>query len=348
MKINRFYLVITILLLGILLSSCTSATATNSWTGVSANDSTVFFANGQTVLALHADSGAVIWTYPDKPGASRLFYAAPAIAGDLVIIGDYSGVLSGVGIRDGKDQWQFTGAKGRYIGSPLVINNTIIAPNVDANVYALDLTGKLLWTFKGSHAFWATPVSDGTTVYIPSLDHSLYAVSLANGQLIWKVDLGAPLVGSALLATDGTIYVGTLGSTLIALNPVDGSVKWKQTLPGRVWSAPVAVDDRLYVGDDSGKINLIKAADGSIIQSIDMQSAILGNGAVMNNNIVFADEKSDVIIIGKDGSRISTPSLSGKLYSNLVFSNGHLYVLSTKGSKTLYTLDANGTQVWNY
>jgi outer membrane protein assembly factor BamB len=348
MKNKRFFVILSILLLAILLSACTSASATNSWGGVSANDSTVFFTNGNDVVALHADSGSLLWTYPEKPAATRLFYASPAIAGDTLIVGDYSGVLAGVGVRDGKELWQFTGAKGRYVDSPLVVNNTIIAPNADSSVYALDMNGKLLWSYKGTHAFWATPVSDGTTVYAPSLDHYLYALNLADGKLVWKVDLGGPIVGSPILSADGTLYQGTLGSTLFSIKAADGSVNWKQTLPGRVWSTPVAVADRLYIGDDSGKINLIKSADGSIIQSIDLQSAILGSGVAVNDNIVFADEKADVIIIGKNGERVATPTVTGKLYSDLVFSNSHIYVLSTKGDHLLYAIDANGLQVWNY
>ncbi len=349
MKIKRFYVVLFILLLGILLTSCTSATATNSWEGITASDTAVYFANGTTVVAAKADTGNVIWTYPEKPASSRLFYAAPAIAGDQIIVGDYSGLLVSIGVEDGKEHWQFTGAKGRYIDAPLVINDMIIAQNADANIYALNSNGKLIWSFKGSHAFWATPVSDGTTVYAPSLDHSLYALNLSDGKLKWKVDLGGPLIGRSVLSADNsTLFVGTLDKTFLALNSTDGSIKWKSTLKGNIWSAPVVLEDRLYVGDDSGIINMLKVSDGSVIQSIDVQSPVLGNGAVMNSNIVFGDEKGEIIVLGKNGERSWTRSLTGKLYSNLIFSNDHLYVLTTKGDKPLFAYDANGNEIWGY
>ena len=348
MKNKSILVVLSILLLGILLTSCTGASTTNSWAGVTASDTAVYFTNGTSVLALNADSGTNIWTYPPTVAATRLFYAAPAIAGDQLIIGDYSGMLVGVGIRDGKELWQFTGAKGRYVDSPLVVNKQIIAQNADAKIYALDLTGNLQWTFQAKHAFWATPVSDGTTVFAPSLDHNLYALNLADGKLKWKADLGGPLVGRPTLAPDGTIYIGTLGNILYAINSADGSVKWQQKLTDAIWSAPVLLADRLYIGDQSGKISIVSTVDGSIIQSIDVQSAILGDGVVMNDNIVFGDEKGDIIVIGKNGERIRTPSITGKLYSNLVFNNNRLYVLTTKGDKPLYAYDANGTEIWAY
>ncbi|MHC1741348.1 MAG: PQQ-binding-like beta-propeller repeat protein [Anaerolineaceae bacterium] len=348
MKISRFYLVLSILLLGILLTSCTGATTTNSWGGVTADDTTVYLSTGTSISVLHADSGTVIWSYPEKPAAGRLFYAAPVAVGDQLIVGDYTGGLVSLGIRDGKELWKFAAAKGHYVDAPLVVNDMIIAPNADSNIYAIDLTGKSIWTYKGSHAFWATPASDGTTVYAPSLDHYLYAINLADGQLKWKADLGGPLVGSPFLAQDGSLYIGTLDSTMFSINSADGTTNWKQTVAGGVWSAPVLLADRLYFGDASGKINLLQASDGKIVQTIDMQSAILGSGVAMNDNVAFGNEKADVIIIGKNGERVVTPSVTGKLYSNLVFSNGHLYVLSTAGDKALYTFDTAGTQIWTY
>jgi len=348
MKINRILVVLSILVFGIILTSCTGVSATNSWAGVSANDTAVFFTNNTSIVALKADTGTQIWSYPEKPAASRIFFAAPAVAGDQVVVGDYSGLLVGLGVRDGKELWQFTGAKGRYVDSPLVVNNTIIAQNADANIYALNLTGNLQWTFKGTEAFWATPVSDGTTVFAPSLDHNLYAIDLANGTLKWKAVLDSSIVGRPYLAADGTIYLGSLGKTLYAIDSADGSIKWKQTLGGGIWSAPVALGDNLYVGDQSGKINVLKSADGSTVQTIDLASAVLGSGAVMNDQIVFGDEKGEIIVLTQEGQRAWTRTLTGKLYSNLVFASGHLYVLPTKGDKPLYAYDANGNENWDY
>jgi outer membrane protein assembly factor BamB len=134
----------------------------------------------------------------------------------------------------------------------------------------------------------------------------------------------------------------------VAINSTDGSTKWQVKLSDGVWSAPVSLEDRLYVGDQSGKINIINSADGSLVQSIDVQSAILGNGALMNDDIVFGDEKGEIIVIGKNGERLWTRSLTGKLYSNLLFTDNHLYVLTTKGDKPLYTYDSNGNEIWNY
>ena len=348
MKKKFFTVLLSVLLLGMLLTACSGASGTNSWAGVTASGSAVYFNNGTTVLALRSDNGNVIWTYPEKAATTRLFFAAPVVVGEQLLVEDYSGLLVSLSTRDGKQLWQFAGAKGRYIDSPLVVNDTIIAQNADGSIYALDLKGTLLWSFKAKHAFWATPVSDGKVVYAPSLDHYLYAIDLTNGSLLWKVDLGGPLLGRPLLTADGTIYLGTMDNSLVALKSADGSIVWQQKLSGGVWAAPVIMGDRIYVGDQTGNIYLMKVADGSLIQTMGIGSAILGNGVVMNNSLVFGDEKGEVIVIGSNGERLWTRSLTGKIYSNLVFSDNQLYVLTTKGDKPLSAYDVNGNELWYY
>lgn len=356
MKIKRIHLVLSILLLGFLLASCSSSNATNSWAGVSANDTTVFFTNANSVLAVKSDSGNLVWTYPPQAtskglfssASTRYFSASPVIVGEQLIVGDYSGTLSAISIRDGKDVWSFTGATGRYIDSPLVINNTIVAQNADASINALDFNGNLIWTFKGKHAFWATPASDGETVFAPSTDHFLYAINLADGTLKWKTDLGGPLVGRVLLTEDGTIYLGTLNGNMNAINSKDGSILWTQTLKSGFWSAPVIVNDRLYIGDQAGNIFILKAADGSVVSTLNIGSAILGGGVVIADKIAFGDENGDLFTIGINGEREWTRTVTGKIYSNLVYSGDQLYVLTTKGDQPLHVFDANGNEIWNY
>ena len=349
MKIKRILLVLSILLLGITLSSCSSnATAINSWGGVTATDSAVYIANGTSILSLKAESGSVTWTYPEKASASRLFYAAPAVAGDQLIVGDYAGKLVSLGIRDGKELWTFAGAKGHYVYAPLVTDKLIVAQNADGNIYALDLDGNKVWTFSGTHGFWATPVTDGTTVYAPCLDHYLYAINLADGQLKWKANLGGPLVSSPVLSTEGVLYLGTLDKTIIALSSADGSILWKQTTTSGVWATPVILNDQLFAGDESGNISILKIADGSVVKTVDINSSVISSGVVMNGSLVFGDENGEIISIDKDGKRVILSTLTGKIYSNLVLSKDQLYVLLTSGDKVLVTLDSNGNETWNY
>ncbi len=349
MKNKILIVVVAISVLAIALTSCTGGNSTaTSWGGATVTDSAVYFADGTKVVALRLDNGANIWTYPEKVTANRSFLAAPVLAGDQLIIADAGNLLTSINSRDGVTQnWQFTGAKGKYIDSPLVVGETIIAPNADNSLYALDLDGTKLWAFSAEKPFWAQPASDGTLVYAPNFDHYLYAVDLATGVLRWKTDLKASLVARPTLV-DGVIYIGNLDGDYFAVDSERGTVLWETKVAGGIWAAANLVEGKLYFGDQTGIINILDAADGSILDSINVESGIVGSGVVVTDGIVFGKENGDIITIGLDGSNLGTKTVGGKIYSNLSI-NGNLFVVvATLGDNPLVAFDTDVKQSWVY
>jgi len=346
MKNKVFTILLTISLLAILLTACTgSGTTASSWGAASFNDTKVYFADNGTVFALKIENGNTVWSYPEKPSAARIILAAPVEVGDQLLVGDYSGLLVSLNTRDGSENWQFAEATGKYIDSPLVVGETILAPNSDGTLYALDLNGKKQWSFSAGHSFWAQPVCDGKTVYAPSLDHNLYAIDLVTGKLQWKTDLTASLVGRATLK-DEILYLGNLDGDVFALGAAKGNIVWKQKVAAGVWSAPVFAEGKLYFGDQNGAINILNAADGTIDQTIETQSPVLGEGAVLADGIVFGDENGELMLIGFDGKKKWTRTVDGAVYSNLVTNGNMILVVTNKGTKPLIAMDAQGNEIW--
>jgi outer membrane protein assembly factor BamB len=341
MKIKHLVTILIISMLALLLSACTGAGTTTSWAGALLTDTNVYFANGAQVYSLRAENGNIAWQYPEKASPTRLFYAEPALVGEQLIVGDYGKLLTSLSIRDGRENWQFKEAKGRYIDSPLIVGDLIIAPNADYHLYALDLTGVKKWVFEAEHAFWARPVSDGKTVFAPSMDHNLYAVDLTTGKLVWKVDLGASLVARPLLVDD-VIYLGNLDGGFYAVNATNGKIVWTQKVAGGIWAAPLLVDGQLYFGDQIGKINILNSENGKIIQAVDAGSAVLGTGSVLTDGIAFGTESGKLYMVEKDGKSIVLSTLAGSLYSNLVTSGERLLVIVTKGTDPLVMMDFQG------
>ncbi len=92
--------------------------------------------------------------------------------------------------------WTYAAATDVFVAQPLVVGNTVYAPNSDTTLYALDKTGALVWKANGDHAIWSTPVTDGKLIYAASMDHHVYAFKQENGSQVWKSDdLGGALVG---------------------------------------------------------------------------------------------------------------------------------------------------------
>jgi outer membrane protein assembly factor BamB len=347
MKINRLVMILLFSLLAVVLTSCTGAGVTNSWSGVTATEDLVYFSDGEAVYALRSDSGNTAWKYPEKANARRLFYAEPVLAGEQVIVVDYANTMASLNAQTGIETWVFAGAKGRYIDSPLVLDNLIVAPNADYSLYAVDLSGKLVWKFDTGHALWAKPATDGETLYFTSMDRTLYAVDAASGTLNWKKELHSSSVARVLL-DNGTVYVGNLEGKLFAFNAADGSLVWEQQLGGGIWSAPLLHEGKLYIGDQTGRISILSSSDGKVEQFIETGSAILGAGVALENGVAFGNEEGSLVVIGFDGARLWTRSFDGNLYSNLQLNGDHILLSLTQGDKPLLAVDLNGNEIWNF
>ena len=343
MKKNKLLLLSTILLVGILLSACTAPTT--NWGSVSSSDTAVYYAGGAKVFALRPDNGNVIWSKPDKGAAGQLFLAAPAVAGDQVIAGDYLGGLTSFKASDGSVNWTFSDAKGKYVGGALVTPDLIIAPNADGNVYALDMAGNLKWTFTGGASFWSQPVTDGTSIFASSLDHFLYAVDPQSGAQVWKIDLGAPLVASPLLS-NGVLYQGSITGDMNAVDAATGKVIWTHKVDAGIWSTPVLTGSNIAFGDQGTKITILNTADGSIVNTLDIGSAVIGDGTILGQTIMFGTESGNLVMVSQDGS-FTTRNIGGKLYSNLVTNGTLVFVVETKGTVAMVALDENGNEKWN-
>jgi len=145
-------------------------------------------------------------------------------------------------------------------------DGALYAGNDDFFMYCIEPDGALRWAFRTGLLIWAAAAfgEDGT-VYIPSFDMNIYALEPKSGRLIWKTDLGNPLVSSPAIGNDGTIYQGCMDGKLYALNGATGEVKWSVKTGGHIYaSAAVAEDGMVYITSTDGSLYAVDAATGEV------------------------------------------------------------------------------------
>ncbi len=349
MKSSRIYLVLLVILVAGLLSSCSSGQlAATSWPGVTVKDDVAYVAYLSSVYAVRSSDSTLIWSFPEKPDNRKMFFAAPALIDGQVIVGDYTNVLHGLDAANGTEKWAFSGATGRWIASPLVVDNKILAPNGDHTLYALDMNGNLVWKFKTKQALWSRPVSDGKLVYQASLDHKLYAIDLASGSEAWSVDLVGAVIYSPTLTEDGKIYVSTLARNVIAIDAASGKILWQKQFDKELWSQPVFSDGRLYFGDLEGTVFALSAEDGSSIWQQSVGEPIMGQPTIIPEGVVFATEVGNLVALDPNGTKLWTVPSGGKLYTGPVLSGERLYTGVTQGDNILMTLSTSGQIIWSF
>jgi outer membrane protein assembly factor BamB len=343
---SRNFLIGMILLAGVLLSACSGALPINAWPGLTADSSAVYVAEGVGVFALNPNDGSIAWKYPDKSDAARVFYAAPVKGPEgTLLAADYTGGIASLDSKTGTERWLFKDAKGRFIGSPIVSNSTILAANSDHYLYALDLSGNLLWKFAAPEQMWVSPAGNGNAVYVISVDQHLYSVGLKDGKQKWSVKLEGASVGAPVVAKGATIYVGTSIGNFYALDAENGNVTWKTMINKGVWSAPLLKDDTLYVGSGEGIVYALSANNGSIIWKTKAGDAVIGSPTLAGTSLVIAVESGELVSLSLTGEKQWGRSINGKLYTAPVVEGQRIYV-AAKGEKLVAAFDFNGTELW--
>ncbi len=352
MKRSRLLLFFMLFLLSSVLTACTGQALISSWPGVTADENLAYVAAGSHVYGVKVSDGTMAWRYPaDKADPNKVFYARPAVTNGQVIVGDYKNVLYSLNAQTGVENWTFKDATDRYVGAALVLNDLILAPNVDHHLYAVNQQGQLQWKFATRDAIWAAPVTDGKNVFVASLDHYLYAVNPSNGSKVWEADLGAAVLYSLAISQDGkTLYAGTLANKLIAVDAATGNLGWQAATKGNIWGRPVETKDGLLVfGDQAGSVYGISAADGSQKWELPVGAPVVASGVLVNDGVVFPMEEGGIQEVKLSGTKGWNSPVNGKLYSSPALSGERLIVpVTSSKDQLLVTVNLAGAQGWKF
>lgn len=353
MKKKQILSLVSVAVLSLFLTACGSAVAAGSWPGVTFDEpsGTVYVANNQFVHAVNVENGTERWQYPAEARGDFLTFAAPKLTTDAqLIVAAYDNKLYSLSPQNGSQIWAFAGASNRYIGAALPVGELIFAPNSDQKVYIVDGRGALVQTFGTQDPIWSEPASDGSVVYLTSMDHHLYALDAIRGDELWNADLGGTIVGAPVLG-DGLIYVGTLDHSLVAVNADSGREVWRFTTTGWVWASPTLVEGQLFVGDLDGHFYALDAASGEKLWQVDTGGAITGSAAFFADSLYIGNGAGQLYSIGLDGRsrQLALPeAYEGPLYGSPIVAGDLLLIGLTGKESTLIALDVDGNVVWNF
>jgi outer membrane protein assembly factor BamB len=367
MRIKTIFLISVILVLGSLLTACGNRSlASTDWPGLAVQGDNAYLSAGTYVYSINLANGqesTITQGTETKPvrfpsdGRGGPFYGDPAFTSDgQFIIGsaninDRKHPFFSVRTTDMTAQWVKENlAKDIWLGGVLILNNVIYAPNSDGGLYSFDLDGNMIGKFEAGNSLWSTPVTDGKTIYVSSMDHYVYAIDPANlNQPIWKKELDASITASPVVK-DGILYVGTIGGTVYALDAETGNIIWQQPFEGGIADQVTLEGDRLYFGiaaNQTGTIYALNASDGSTVWSFDAGGTVTASPLVTDSMVVFVTETGNVRALDLDAKPLWTQTIDAKLYSTPVAA-GELILVAPMGKQDmmLVAYDATGAQRW--
>jgi outer membrane protein assembly factor BamB len=305
---NRLSL-ISLLASGAMLLSACGAQQNLSWPGLAADAENAYLASGSFVYAVRLSDGAKAWQYPEKAG-SQVFYSNPVLASDGQLLVGSAGSDNGMVSLDtatGRETWAAPlVADNHWVAPPLVVGDTIYASNNNGTLYAAELaTGHILWSLPLNDSLWGAPTSNGKLVFVPSLDHRLYAVDPESRSVAWDVDLAGSIAGSTAVSPDGsTLYAGSFASKVFAVDTASGAVIWTADVKGWVWGAPVLAGDSVFVGDMDGHVYSLGAPHGkNAWPDIELGGPITGSPLALPDGMLVVTDAGTLFAFDRTGSQ---------------------------------------------
>lgn len=366
MNFNRLMLFVLLVILAGLLSACGPA-ASMAWPGVTVDGDVAYLSDGMFVYKVNLNTGAEFtrtvgtetqpMRFPESGNSQVSFFAPPVLTPDgQLIVGSagHSHTLYSINPETFAQNWAFDGARDVYLGSVLVLNERIYAPNGDGNLYVFDLKGALLATFDvPEHGLWAMPVTDGQTIYLTSLDHHVYAIDPVSLAVRWKTKLDGAINAPVTLSDDGRLYIGTLSKSLYALDAASGAVLWQRPLAGWLYSSPSLDEGVLYIGAvigaEDGKVYAIDAENGAQRWEYPSGSAVAGKILVTEDQVLFTTENGTLGALTKEGALSWKETYTHNFYAGLIRWNGNLLAAPSLSQTLLLSVNpANRSVLWKF
>ncbi len=352
MNTKRLILISLIALGAIFLSACSGAPVANNWHGLAADTEHAYISGGSFVYAVDLKTGSEVWRYPAEADSKLLFFATPILTADgQLLIGSAGTNHSFVSLdpATGKEKWtaSFTKGKGAYLASPLVVNETIYAPNTDGFLYVLDLSGnEIADPIELSGALWSAPSTDGNLLYVTSLDHNFHIIDIATGKTAPAIDLGGAVPSSPAVGADG-VYVGSFAATIEFIRP-NGSHEVIATAKNWVWGAPVLDGDLLYYADLDGKIYSLDAASGVQNWVIQPDGPVVASLLVSGDQIYVGTESGTLFALDREGKTVWEKESGGAIYTTPVAAGDLILVAPYQAEIALVAYDTQGKQAWTF
>ncbi len=132
------------------------------------------------VVAAELEPFAIAWRFKDS-AREFPFYASPAVASALVVVGGRDKRVRALDAATGKERWSFV-TPARIDASPVIAGDRVVAASLSGDLYVLSLaTGKQLWHYAAGAPLAASPSVGGGYLVVATADGTVLALGPPRG-----------------------------------------------------------------------------------------------------------------------------------------------------------------------
>lgn len=224
------------------------------------DDERLLIASEGQLFYLDARTGELL----DRQDLASLASTDPIIVGPLVLMGTETGELLAHNMLSGVKQWGYQ-LKGSIEARPVRLGELVgvVGSTGDVLVVRPGRIGESTALRRVFDGATASPVGDASTIYVASLDQSLWAINTDGGDVRWRTRTAFPLTDQPTL-DNGVLYQAVPRRGLIAFDATSGEENW--TLEGVRGSVIGAIGDDPMLWDGQ-TLHRLDAGTGQVLTS---------------------------------------------------------------------------------
>jgi len=303
------------------------------------------------IHAIDRRTGQARWKYNALQDGGRRaeFHGNPVVTADLIVLGSDDRNPDGVGYvyafekRTGNVRWKYRAGAG-VMADLVREGDRLYAVTLGDELVCLDLpTGRPEWRFASGWAseemtnISAAPAVLEGRILFGGHNGVVHALDAISGRLIWKRDVGAPVV-TALVAGSGAVYFGTFDRRVHRLTLGPDAAHAELELGGVPFGPPTLLRDSLV-------LLVYESPDSATLRSVDLtlkgvrwsREAPGGWSSARTyrwrGNALAGSEHGKLAAFSPDGSEVWSDTVGGVI-RGIGVTDDVLYIGTLKG--TLY------------
>src|SRR6185436_6288170 len=210
---------------------------------------------------------------------------------------------------------------------------------------------KPLWTFKAAEGISSTAAIADGSVFVGSLDGTLYSLDLATGALRWKHKTEDEIKSSPSVK-GGVVYFGDAGGKLHALDAKTGKVRWTFQSGGEINSSVNFAAGCILFGSYDQSLYCVAERDGKVVWKVETDGYVHGTPAVVSDKagetVVSTGCDGQLRVVrARDGKGLRQVEIGDYVAASPAVAAGRAFA-GTFGNQVVAVDLGKGTVAWRY
>jgi outer membrane protein assembly factor BamB len=190
-------------------------------------------------------------------------------------------------------------------------------------------------------------VIDRGAAYVSNLHGILWALSMTDGSVLWRFDMGHDEQDSSPAVVGDTVVAHSKGGRVFVLDRRTGRMRWSRGASSLVESSPVVVNGIDYFGDWMGDVYALDLGTHRFRWRRSFGAKITSSIAVDGATLYFGDYAGRVWALARRTGEVRwSRRVNGRVYGTPAVAGGRVFVPSSDGG-SLTAFSTSGLRLWS-